>query len=171
MPTSARRSIGRSNIAASSIEAQDVNVPRNLRSWKNETRGPSTPLPVPDRIGSINSGGVGGFGFLRPEIKVDPVRRDVPAGAPALQDPANELMTPGRPWWERDRFKSSFVEPIRPITKRAPSPVSINLTSLKLVRQLWGMIFLFLSVAFLLFSTSFNSSIYFLNLHVSLALC
>lgn len=95
-----------------------------IREWKESSRRASSPVPRPNRVGSISSGGVDGFGYLRPETKVNPVKYDVPAGEFAMLDPAHRLLSPGRPWWERDRFKTKFHrESARSEKKAPPSPL------------------------------------------------
>jgi len=81
----------------------------NLRQWQEETRAATRPLSPPKRIGSVVSGGVSGFGTLHKSVKTDPVRYDRPAAVPALLDPNYRLMSPGGPWWQRERFKSKHL--------------------------------------------------------------
>ena len=105
-------------------ERDAVQRGENLREWKEEARRAETPLEPPARIGSIGSGGVNGFGFLPASQKVNPVKIDAPAGAPALFDPKYPLMTPGRPWWERERFKHRVLAATpRGASSRPLSPV------------------------------------------------
>jgi len=116
------------SLAASGLFEQDIISAReamkrsagNLRTWVQQERDAQT-VPVPTRVGSILSGGVNGFGNLLKETKVNPERYDGPAGAPALFDKDYQLMTPGRPWWERERFKAPHLaksarDEVRPIS-------------------------------------------------------
>jgi hypothetical protein len=98
----------------------------NLREWKESARRPSSPLEVPKRIGSVGSGGVDGYGFIRADLKVNPVKIDQPAGNPALLDPSYRLMSPGRPWWERERFQVKHLAETPRTKRRPPSPVHVG---------------------------------------------
>ena len=84
-----------------------------LREYRSEVRAPPTPLPIPERIGSIASGGVSGFGFQHGKVRVPPEKYATAAGYPALIKPEKEngqhesAITPGPvPWWQRSRFNS-----------------------------------------------------------------
>jgi len=96
----------------------------NLREWVQTARRASTPLEVPKRIGSVGSGGVDGFGFIRSDLKVNPVKIDQPAGEPGMLDPNYRFMSPGRPWWERERFKVKHLAETPRTKGRPPSPAS-----------------------------------------------
>eukprot|EP00614_Pseudopedinella_elastica_P031364 CAMPEP_0172638864 /NCGR_PEP_ID=MMETSP1068-20121228/215853_1 /TAXON_ID=35684 /ORGANISM="Pseudopedinella elastica, Strain CCMP716" /LENGTH=361 /DNA_ID=CAMNT_0013451853 /DNA_START=115 /DNA_END=1196 /DNA_ORIENTATION=- len=83
----------------------------NLRQWQEETRAATRPLSPPQRIGSVVSGGVSGFGTLHKSVKTDPVRYDRPAAVPAMLDGNFPLMSPGGAWWKRERFKTKHLAP------------------------------------------------------------
>jgi hypothetical protein len=97
------------------------------REWHESARRAETPPEIPRRVGSITSGGVDGFGYVRPETKINPIKIANMAGKPAIFAPNHHLLSPGRPWWERDRFKIKPPPNTRRYyekTSRPPSPVS-----------------------------------------------
>lgn len=103
------------------------------RHWCESARRAETPPEIPRRIGSIASGGVDGFGYVRPGIKVNPVKIGNMAGVPAIFQPNHHLLSPGRPWWERERFQQKKLYNSARSTRtnsRPPSPV-INLIVMK----------------------------------------
>jgi hypothetical protein len=124
------------SLAMSGLFEQDIISARealkrsagNLRVWVQQERDAEA-VPIPPKVGSILSGGVDGFGYLRKETKVDPERFGESAGAP-VYDKNYKLMSPGRPWWERERFQEPHlaksardeVEPSSPVSCLSTPP-------------------------------------------------
>lgn len=95
------------------------------REWCESARRAETPPEIPRRIGSIASGGVDGFGFVRADTKVNPIKIANMAGKPAIFLPNHQVLSPGGPWWERERFKSRPLKSGRnaQTSSRPTSPV------------------------------------------------